>query len=209
MRLLAIDTALKACSVAYLDGGAAPVSISEPMDRGHAEALAPMAAAVMAGKDFATLDRIVVTTGPGSFTGLRVGLAFARAMALAVERPCVGVSGLEALALENGADGWRGGLIETTGGVYLAIYQDGAARLAPARFDLDEVSAVLARYPGAALRGPGASAFGGEEIIAPDIVAFARRGAMLDPARYPPNPLYLRAPDAKPLAARAAPVAAA
>jgi tRNA threonylcarbamoyladenosine biosynthesis protein TsaB len=207
VRLLAIDTALKACSVAYLDGAAPPVSIREPMDRGHAEALAPMAAAVMAGCDFSQLDRIIVTTGPGSFTGLRVGLAFARAMALAVERPCIGVGGLEALALENGAEGLRGGLIETTGGVYLALYQNGAACVAPARFEVEEARALLARHAGAVLRGPGASAFGGEEAVAPDIVLLARRGAGLDPGLYPPNPLYLRAPDAKPLAAR--PVAAA
>jgi tRNA threonylcarbamoyladenosine biosynthesis protein TsaB len=207
VRLLAIDTALKACSVAYLNGDAPPVSMSEAMERGHAEALAPMAAAVMAGVDFAALDRIVVTIGPGSFTGLRVGLAFARAMALAVERPCVGVSGLEALALETGVDGLRGGLIETTGGVYFALYQDGEERMAPARFDGDEMKPLLMRLPGIKLRGPGAGAFGGEEAAAPDIIAFARRGASLDPALYPPNPLYLRAPDAKPLLAR--PVAAA
>jgi tRNA threonylcarbamoyladenosine biosynthesis protein TsaB len=210
VRLLAIDTALKACSVAYLDGDAAPVAVSEPMERGHAEALAPMVAAVMTGMDFAALDRIVVTTGPGSFTGLRVGLAFARAMALAVERPCVGVCGLEALALENGVEGYRAGLIETTGGVYFALYRDGETRVAPTRFDVEDVKAFLWRQPGVALRGPGAGAFGGEEVAAPDIVAFARRGATLDPALYRPNPLYLRAPDAKPLATRAtAPGAAA
>ena len=77
MRILAIDTALEACSAAVLDtaGGGISAHESLPMVRGHAEALMPLIARVLdrAKIDFAELDRIAVTTGPGSFTGLRVG----------------------------------------------------------------------------------------------------------------------------------------
>ena len=102
MRVLAIDTALEACSAAVLDTALAAIVAREsiPMVRGHAEALVPLIARVMdrAKLDFAELDRIAVTTGPGSFTGLRVGIAAARGLALASGKPCVGLSTLAAYA---------------------------------------------------------------------------------------------------------------
>jgi hypothetical protein len=84
MRVLAIDTALAACAAAVLDTGHGIVaSESLPMLRGHAEALLPLIARVMKQSEtnFRDLDRIAVTIGPGSFTGVRVGLAAARTMA--------------------------------------------------------------------------------------------------------------------------------
>src|SRR5258707_4735166 len=102
MLILAIDTALDACSAAVLDTDAgAPIALeSQPMKRGHAEALMPLIARVMkaSGLGFAGLDRIAVTTGPGSFTGLRVGLSAARGIALAADKPVVGVTTLAAYA---------------------------------------------------------------------------------------------------------------
>ena len=72
------------------------------MARGHAEALAPMVEDVMrrAGCAFSELDRIGVTTGPGTFAGQRVGLAFARALALALKKPAIGVTTLDVMAAE-------------------------------------------------------------------------------------------------------------
>ena len=104
MALLVIDTCLAACQVGVFKAGRLVFGLSEPMERGHQERLAPMAAEVMAAAKlaFADLTKIAVTVGPGSFTGLRVGLAFAKTMALALGRPCVGVGTLEALALSAG-----------------------------------------------------------------------------------------------------------
>ncbi|MBN8907216.1 MAG: tRNA (adenosine(37)-N6)-threonylcarbamoyltransferase complex dimerization subunit type 1 TsaB, partial [Rhodospirillales bacterium] len=97
-----IDTALDACSAAVLDTQSTRLIAheSQPMQRGHAEALMPLLARVMkhAAMAFAALDRIAVTTGPGSFTGLRVGISAARGIALAAGKPIVGLTTLTAFA---------------------------------------------------------------------------------------------------------------
>src|SRR5881396_4054310 len=102
MLILAIDTALDACAAAVLDTSAGGVIAleSQAMKRGHAEASMPLIARVMkaSGVAFAALDRIAATTGPGSFTGLRVGLSAARGIALAAGKPVVGVTTLTAYA---------------------------------------------------------------------------------------------------------------
>src|SRR5436309_15579980 len=101
MRVLAIDTALEACSAAVFDTNSGiAASETRGMARGHAEQLMPLVARVMnkAGLEFADLDRIAVTTGPGSFTGLRVGISAARGIALAAGKPAIGLSTLAGLA---------------------------------------------------------------------------------------------------------------
>src|SRR3954452_22236161 len=102
MRVLAIDTALGACAAAVLDSSAGAILSSESlgMQRGHAEAIMPLIARVMdaARCEFAELDRVAVTTGPGSFTGLRVGISAARGIALAAGKPAVGLSTLAGFA---------------------------------------------------------------------------------------------------------------
>ena len=102
MRVLAIDTALDACAAAVLDTGRGGIIAHETLalTRGHAEALMPLIARVMdaAAIAFADLDRIAVTVGPGIFTGLRVGVAAARGIALAAAKPAVGLTTLAALA---------------------------------------------------------------------------------------------------------------
>src|SRR4051812_47989443 len=100
MRILALDTALNACSACVFDTqGGELASESEPMLRGHAEALIPMVARVVARTEgFEAIDRIATTVGPGSFTGLRVAISAARAFALSLDRPSVGLSPLAAIA---------------------------------------------------------------------------------------------------------------
>lgn len=100
MKILALDTATTACSVAvWIDGTVVAVERAE-LPRGQAEALLPMVERVRAasGFAFAAFDRLAVTVGPGHFTGLRIGLAAARGLALATGRPLVGITTLAAVA---------------------------------------------------------------------------------------------------------------
>lgn len=100
MNLLAFDTACDACSVALWRDGTVVARRARAMQRGQSEALVPMIAAVMdeAGLTFESLSAAAVTIGPGAFTGLRIGLATARAIALAAQRPVIGVSTFDAIA---------------------------------------------------------------------------------------------------------------
>ncbi|HKQ09649.1 MAG TPA: tRNA (adenosine(37)-N6)-threonylcarbamoyltransferase complex dimerization subunit type 1 TsaB, partial [Rhizomicrobium sp.] len=106
MKILAVDTALGACSVALLDGEQTLAHIFEPMDRGHAERLAPMVDEAMRAADveFSALTRLAVTIGPGTFTGQRVGLAFMRGLRLALKVPLIGTTTLEVMAMAAAAE---------------------------------------------------------------------------------------------------------
>ncbi len=208
-----MDTCLGACSAAVLWDGEVVGARSEPMTRGHQERLAPMVRDTMsdAGLAFADLDRIGVTVGPGSFTGLRVGLALAKGLALALDRPCVGVGTLEALAA--GIEGVTAAVIDAgRGNLYLQIFESGAALTAPDILNVAEAAARLIEVCGGrdlSLVGPGAHLLQdaapkakviGLDTPSPEIVARLAAKAGLAPA----TPLYLRPPDALPKAARVA-----
>lgn len=100
MKILAIDCAHGTCSAAYFNGDKVVCEIAEEMERGQAERLIPMVREVLnrAQADFKEIDTVAVTTGPGSFTGVRVGLAAADGIALALGLPMIGVSILETFA---------------------------------------------------------------------------------------------------------------
>ena len=99
MLVLGLNTVADVCEAALVDGARVIAQVSEPMTQGHDARLAPVVDQVMreAGLAFQKLDRVAVIVGPGSFTGVRVGVSFARALALALDIPAVGVSSLEAL----------------------------------------------------------------------------------------------------------------
>ncbi len=98
--ILALDAAAAACSVALWRDGRVLAYRESPMARGHAEALMPLVLEAMAatGLDFADLEKIAVGVGPGSFTGIRIALAAARGIALAADRPVMGIDSFNALA---------------------------------------------------------------------------------------------------------------
>jgi tRNA threonylcarbamoyladenosine biosynthesis protein TsaB len=204
--VLALDTALNACSVAIVADSRPRAGLREQMARGQAERIAPMVreAAKEAGASLHEIDRIAVTIGPGSFTGVRVGLAFARGLALALRKPCVGLTTLEVLALEAGEEGLRGAIIDTPGALYAAVYEDGREILAPVRIERADASRVLAAACDGRplmLRGPGASQTAGlfdnaigVDTVSPDAKALALRALALNPELHRPNPLYLRPP---------------
>ena len=126
--VLALDTCLGACSVALVRGERTLAALSEPMTRGHQERLAPMVRELMTGAaaPFSALDRIGVTVGPGSFTGLRVGLAFAKGLGLALGRPVVGVGVLHALAQAAAPAGSCAAVIDAgRGRFYLQLFEAG------------------------------------------------------------------------------------
>ena len=212
MIVLALDTCLPACSVALARDGEILGWLSEPTARGHQERLAPMTRDLMAaaGLAFSALDRIGVTVGPGSFTGLRVGLAFAKGLALALQRPCVGIGTLEALAASIGGEDMKSGGLKAAvidagrGRVYLQLF-DGAASLSgPDILGLETAQARLVEVCASAdvmVTGPGADLLAGaipgavvRPLVAPDPRAVARLAAKAPVA--PPRPLYLRPPDA-------------
>jgi tRNA threonylcarbamoyladenosine biosynthesis protein TsaB len=218
MRVLAIDTALDACSAAVLDTDAdAPIAAQTlDIDRGHAEALIPLVERVMktANVNFDDIDRIVTTVGPGSFTGLRVGISAARGFALVSGKPAVGVTTLAALAAPLLSDSDIVPVVTAIdarhGNLYLQMFGGGgrslvaaracglreavrAVALGPVRI-AGSAAAMLAAYWPATAPAPLAV----EEVNAPDIVWVARLGAAADPKQAAARPLYLRPAEARP-----------
>ena len=219
MLVLAIDTALAACSAAVLDTGQATLLASEQlaMARGQAEALMPLIDRVMAAADigFTALDRIAVTTGPGSFTGLRVGISAARGLALAAGKPAVGLTTLSAYAAPVVAESAPHAVLSVIDARHDQVYfqlvgGDGSMRLRPAIAPIDEVIAASSEHGPLRLVGNAAQLVAGrwppempqpvkvEAQPAPDIGWVAWLGAAADPAKALARPLYLRPPDARP-----------
>ena len=204
MLILAFDTALETCSAALARDRRVLAARSEPLARGHQERIAPLVdeLAREAGIAFLEIDRIGVTCGPGSFTGLRVGLAFAKGLGFALGRPVVGIGTLQALAA--GTDGPAAAVIDARRGqVYVQGFRDGEPLIAPVALSIEDAAARLAPFRPARLVGPGAAllaaAFPEAEVAAGgvDPVALAVLTAAAPEPESPPEPLYLRAPDAK------------
>jgi tRNA threonylcarbamoyl adenosine modification protein YeaZ len=217
MKILAIDTALGATSACVLAQGASDPEAMETiaMERGHAEALLPLVERVLAASEggIEAITRIAVTVGPGSFTGIRIGIAAARAFGLAREAPVVGVSTLSALAAPVIAGRTPGLVIAAIDARHGAIFAQGFAsggktllspRLSGARDVVRALGAGPFRVVGSAAAAVAAEANAMglmAEVIdrseAPDIAFVARLGFLATPETAPPKPLYMKAPDAK------------
>ncbi|MGH6877974.1 MAG: tRNA (adenosine(37)-N6)-threonylcarbamoyltransferase complex dimerization subunit type 1 TsaB, partial [Rhizomicrobium sp.] len=219
MKILAVDTALGACSAAILDGDAVRSHRFEQMDRGHAERLAPMVREAIeeSGIPFAALDRLAVTVGPGTFTGQRIGYAFMRGMRLALDRPLIGVTTLAAMAkaaiARTGASGAAVLHDAKRGEVYVTAVVNGSTALPVqiATFDeavrtiLGATSSCREQLAFAGTAGQRAAERCREEgrsvlitdILTPDALWVARLALTESVPETVPPPLYLRAPDAR------------
>lgn len=225
MNILAFDTCLGACSVAVGLGAGGPLenveALYEEMATGQAERLMPMIDSAMrsAGIGFTDLDRIAVTVGPGTFTGTRIGVAAARALALATGASLIGISTLQLMADEAvqqlGARRGARPLVITVdahrGQVYAQVFTDPREppRTAPMLLSIAE-AAMLAQDQEVLFAGSGAAAVASEaaaagypaEAVLPRLqpnAAFLLLAAQrLEPLDGPLRPLYLRPADAKP-----------
>lgn len=218
MNILALDTAQNACSVAVMRTHDQSAREFEWRPRGHAEVLASMIERVMGQADmsFNQLDRVAVTVGPGSFTGLRVGIATARGIALAAEIPIIGISSLEAVAANIEQDTKQALPIcvmfdARRGEVYVQLFDaDVKALSEPCACAPDKVADILPTQETIAI-GSGvelvSQALGeaqaqmlvpSEALNVPDAAILAKLAQNKEPQSLSAEPLYLRAPDAKP-----------
>jgi tRNA threonylcarbamoyl adenosine modification protein YeaZ len=189
--LLAIDTAAPRLQLALLRADGSVDTLVEDMAQGQAERILPAIGELLArnGIRYPDLDRIAVTTGPGSFTGLRIGLSAARGLGLALGIPVLGVPSLQAISLQGGPFGLTDELFTVAidarrGEQYVQSF---VAPGVPA----DEVAVMRL----------GGWLCAGQFIITEPwvpIALLARFAATADPAAYPPNPRYIRGADAKP-----------
>jgi tRNA threonylcarbamoyladenosine biosynthesis protein TsaB len=221
--VLGLETSASVCAAALWRDGAVVAAERAAMARGHAEALMPMIERVMVGSEYTALDAVAVTAGPGAFTGLRIGLAAARGIALAAKIPAIGVSAFEAIASgipepERRARAVVVAIDTKRGDVYLQSFDAALKPLAPGRVAAAaEIAALLPAGP-LFIAGDGArlveAAFAGKacdiaitgSLAPPDAAIVAALGAkLLATSRRagtplpPAEPLYLRPPEATPL----------
>ncbi|WP_038035372.1 tRNA (adenosine(37)-N6)-threonylcarbamoyltransferase complex dimerization subunit type 1 TsaB [Thermopetrobacter sp. TC1] len=214
MLILGMDSCLQACSVALCDRASGQVLSHrrEELERGHAEILPDMVDAVMmdAGDPYERLAFIAVTRGPGSFTGVRIGLSFARALGVTLEIPVTAMTTLEAIARNVGANPERlpvASVIDARRDeVYIQVFDADYAPLTDAMaVRADEAAAILPPGP-CLLIGTGAEFLADEDtgrFLAdasplPDAEVVAMHSLVEPAPQTLPEPLYLRPPDAKP-----------
>ena len=214
MLVLGMDTSLQACSVALVNRASGEVLSyrREIMERGQAEALPDMVDAVMmeAGDPYATLNVVAITRGPGSFTGVRIGLSFARALAATLEIPITGMTTLEAIARNLKHNPERlpiASVIDARRNeLYLQVFDADFQPITEALLTaVDDAHTHLPPGP-CLLVGTGAALVADDEqgrMLAdadplPDAEVVALHASVEPMPAEPPEPLYLRAPDARP-----------
>jgi tRNA threonylcarbamoyladenosine biosynthesis protein TsaB len=208
MKVLAFDCSGASCAAAVVIDDRPAAQRFAAMERGHAEALLPMVETVLRDSALtpALLDLLVVTVGPGSFTGLRIGLAAARGLALARKLPAMGIASFDAVKVDDGAPRPLFIALESKRAELFLQRRDRADPRLPALVPPEEWAAILPAAPcslagdgaprlAAALRRPDVAVLPGHGR--PDPVVLARLGAARWRAgdRTPLAPLYLRPPD--------------
>ena len=200
-RTLVIETATAACSVALIERGAVIAARHEVVGRGHAERLVPMIAEL---PDGGRADAILVDCGPGSFTGIRVGVAAARGLGLGWGVPVTGCSSLPLIAAAAFAAGPsldRLAVVLEGGHGEVFMQHFAAAPFAPTA-DLASLTPTdaVAGLDGAHAVGNGVRFL---DVAGDDRLPHATDAILLPPTftQLPPRPIYGRAPDAKPMAA--------
>jgi tRNA threonylcarbamoyladenosine biosynthesis protein TsaB len=206
VRVLAIETSSHRGSVALSERGLVVLSFEHEQANAHAERLLPLVERVIAESGFPkrSLERVAVGVGPGSFTGLRVGIALAEGIALGLGIPLVGVGALRAMAATVSEEDARlrvPVLDARRDEVFVAAYSaEGEERLAPqalpvatARAELEKLgSDLLFIGAGAGLLGADLERLEGREHDLPHARAVALVGSELDPALHPADPIYVR-----------------
>ena len=206
MIILAMDTSQKACSVALVKGTSLLASRSQMLGRGHAEHLLPMIDEILTAQGIAyhDIDRLAVITGPGAYTGVRIGVATARGLALVDKVPCLGFTALEvAVRAKNVADG---SILSTVAGRGDTLFAQRFEKISGKIRALEEAGSLSledARSCGADhIIGSGRVQLGLDDLLGeqhmPDCELLALLAGPAEPAMHPPAPNYLRAADALP-----------
>ncbi len=205
MRMLAIETASEACSIALFEGETLIARDHRTIGRGHAEALVPMIAEL---PDKGRADRILVSLGPGSFTGVRIGLATARALGFAWQAEVLGYPTLALIAAMAQAEHPAQAVtVCTNGGHGEWFIADFGANGMPLSETLSLTPQAAATLACPALVAGNraadlAAAFPGQAVAAINLLPDAGAVMLLNPALLTANlaPIYGRGPDATPLA---------
>ncbi|NTJ64785.1 tRNA (adenosine(37)-N6)-threonylcarbamoyltransferase complex dimerization subunit type 1 TsaB [Agrobacterium rhizogenes] len=211
MIVLALDTAGVDCAAAVYDSGSDSVmgEVTETIGRGHAEHLMHVVdeALAKAGVALSAIERVVVTVGPGSFTGIRIGVAAARGFALSLNIYAVGVTTLEVMAAtarqQNPGKSVLAAIDAKREEIYLQAFDADGNPLDEARaVTIDEARTIVSAFDGIVTGTAAARLSDAPPAERPDafpIAIVARLGAG-KPAGEKPKPLYLRGPDARPQA---------
>ena len=199
MLILSIDSAAGGCAVAVCRDDTVLALHQASMARGQDQQLIPMVQAALAeaGCTYAQLDRVVVTRGPGSFTGLRIGLAAAQGIGLAAKKPVIGINRF-AIYQQQVPQGALLVVLQSKRAELFCQQRDMAGALhEPALLTLEQIASLLQASPELALAGDA------EDLLKPHLpprtkfIAAAALAAQAAPddLAFAPRPLYLRAPD--------------
>ncbi len=218
MRIFALDAAGGGCAVCLWHDGVVLAAQSQRMERGQAESLMPMIASVMTGYEWSSIDRFAVTVGPGSFTGVRLGLSAARGLGLANNKPVIGITTPEAYVAMAGSFGQGSVLVVAVESrraeVYAQAFHAGKATGEIALLLPQDVMPHLGLTDGAVIGLTGDATarlkalphWQGATLLesagAIDPAAVAALAARRPTPITPPRALYVRPPDAVPAKAR-------